>query len=888
VARAALRYEPDRAIVRGMAEQPTGTVSLFFSDIEGSTRLLERLGRDRYAEALEQHRGLLRAAFGRHNGYEVDCEGDSFSVAFQSAAEAAEAAREAQRALAGAEWPDGCTLRVRMGLHSGEPLLAPPKYVGLDVHRAARIMAAAHGGQVLLSQTTRDLLGDVVVRDLGEHRLKDLTRPERIFQLGDGEFPPLKSLNRTNLPIAAGPLLGRAAELAQIRQLFEQGARLLTLTGPGGSGKTRLALQAAAELVEEFPDGVFFVALAPLADAAAVAGVVAQALGLRPDDDLYSYLTSRRLLVVLDNAEHLEGVERVVSELLVGEVVALVTSRAPLHLSAEHEFPVEPLSDEAAAELFVLRAAAVGRSVVPDAIVGELCRRLDNLPLAVELAAARAKLLAPPAILDRLDQALPFLTGGPRDAPERQRTLRATIEWSYELLSETERVALLRLAVFRGSFGLDAAEAVAGAEVDAIASLVDKSLLKPIGEERFLMLETLREFARERLDIAGETAETALRHARWYQQRLLEFAPEREGPRTPELLAWYDAESANTWAALDALFGEDVDEALSLADELGLYWIIRGEMKAGRDWLRAALHRDPHPTEARVRALARLGHMALQSGELSEAEEVSKQALELATTLQDELDVAKALHFLAATAYMQGEHERAVELGERAVSASERSGDESQLAQAEGGLSLPLTALGRFDAARQLLERNLAFYNRMGNSVNVAVAEINIAEIDLLQGNLASARKRSLRALETCERLGLDVYAATALAIIGAANVADDRLDEAVRMFGEALEAGVRAGDSRTILLAALGIATAAWRAEPRLAARTWAAAMEHADSKRLDPGGLQREQAERAMSAVRAAVGEAEFEQELERGRALTLDEAVALAREVVQQACR
>jgi hypothetical protein len=270
-----------------------------------------------------------------------------------------------------------------------------------------------------------------------------------------------------------------------------------------------------------------------------------------------------------------------------------------------------------------------------------------------------------------------------------------------------------------------------------------------------------------------------------------------------------------------------------------------------------------------------------------EAEEAFSQALELASARRDELGTSKALELLAATACFGGDHGRAVEFGKKAVAAAEQGNDSQQLANAKGALSLPLTALGQFDAARRLLEDALTIYERMGNAVDGAIAGINLAEVNLKEGNIAGARERSLRALETCERLGLDVYAAGALGIIGAANVVDDRLAEAVRVFGEALEASVRAGDSRTILLAALGVATAAWRAEPRLAARTWAAAMEQSDSKRLDPGGLQREQGERAMSAVRAAIGQTAFEQELQRGRALTLDEAVSLARQVVQQAC-
>ena len=429
-----------------MAEQPTGTVTLLFGDIEGSTRLLERLGTGRYAEALELHRRLLRHAFSEQDGFVVDWEGDGFFVAFARAPQALSAAAAAQNALAAVEWPEGLAWRVRMGIHTGEPLAISPRYVGLDVHKAARIMAAGHGGQVLVSQVTRDLASDSDLRDLGLHRLKDLAQPERLYQLGQTEFPPLQSLNRTNLPVATGPLLGREAELARIRELITGGTRLLTLTGPGGSGKTRLAVQAAAELVDEFADGVFFVALAPLGAAGAVPGAVAQALGLRPDDDLHAYLASRRLLLVLDNAEHLAGVEQVVTDLLGGDIVILVTSRSPLHLSAEFELAVEPLADDAAAELFSLRAAAVGRSVAPDATIVELCRaarqsaargrarrrareaaRAGGDPRAARAGAPvsdgrpprRARATADAARHDRVEPRAPLRSGARRPPPAR-------------------------------------------------------------------------------------------------------------------------------------------------------------------------------------------------------------------------------------------------------------------------------------------------------------------------------------------------------------------------------------------------------------------------------------------------------------------------------------
>ena len=386
---------------------PTGTVTLLFTDVAGSTKLLHELGDGGYAEALATHRRVIREACARHHGVEVDTQGDAFFFAFGDAPAAFTAAAELTEALSSGP------VQVRIGLHTGTPLVSDEGYVGVDVHRAARIAASGHGGQVLVSESTASLV-DGDLRDLGEHRFKDLLAAERVYQLGSHEFPPITSLRRTNLPIAAWPLVGRERELAEIRSLVVDGRRLVTLTGPGGSGKTRLALQAAADLSEDFRDGTFFVALAPLRDSQAVHSTVAEAVGLRPDDDLVGWLASRRVLLVLDNLEHLEGIAAIISELLVGEVVVLATSRASLHLSAERELPVEPLPDEAAVELFVSRAAAAGRHLAADETVAAVCRRLDNLPLAIELAAARAKLLPPVALLQRLDEALPLLAGGAR------------------------------------------------------------------------------------------------------------------------------------------------------------------------------------------------------------------------------------------------------------------------------------------------------------------------------------------------------------------------------------------------------------------------------------------------------------------------------------------
>ena len=401
-----------------MVAQPTGTVTLLFTDVESSTRLLRRLGRQRYAEALALHRRLLREAFDRHGGYEVDYEGDSFFVAFAEARAALAAAAEAQEALARAEWPAGERFLVRMGMHTGEPAAEPPKYVGLDVHLAARIMAAGHGGQVLVSASTASLVGTEGLRDLGEHRLKDLSAPQRIYQLGDADFPPLASLHQTNLPIPSTPFLGRAQELGEVLGLLSrEDVRLLTLTGPGGTGKTRLAAQAAGEAADRYREGVWWVPLAPLRDPELVLPAAGRALGAR--NGLAEHIADKRLLLLLDNFEHVVAAAGGVACLLSAcpGLEVLVTSREPLHLTGEQEYAVPPLSPEEGIGFFVARARALEPDFEADAAVPEICRRLDELPLALELAAARVKALSPGQILERLEQRLPLLTGGARDLP---------------------------------------------------------------------------------------------------------------------------------------------------------------------------------------------------------------------------------------------------------------------------------------------------------------------------------------------------------------------------------------------------------------------------------------------------------------------------------------
>jgi predicted ATPase/class 3 adenylate cyclase len=871
-----------------LVAQPTGTVTLLFTDVEGSTRLLEQLGTGRYAEALEQHRRLLRDAFARHGGYEFGTEGDAFFVAFASAPDAAAAALEAQQALAAAEWPDGVELRVRIGLHTGNPQPAAANYVGIDLHRVARIMSAGHGGQVLVSSTTAALLDGTSLRDLGPHRLKDLLEPIRLYQLEidglPGEFPPLRSLHQTNLPLAAWPLLGRERELAKIRSLVAEGARLLTLTGPGGSGKTRLALQAAAELSDAFSDGVFFVALAPLRDTLAVRSTVAEAVGLQPDDDVAAWLTPRRVLLVLDNLEQLPGVQAVAAELLVGETTIVATSRTPLRLSGERELPVEPLPDEAAVELFVSRAAAAGRDLAADETVAAVCRRLDNLPLALELAAARAKLLSPAALLQRLDTALPLLTGGAHDLPERQRTLRATIEWSHDLLDPDAQAAFRRLSVFRGSFTLDTAEAISGADLDQIATLLDQSLLKPRGDDRFFMLETLREYAREQLDQAGESDEYALRHARYYLARLEHDDP-AWGARRVELQAWFAAEEDNLRAMLDRLSadGEKVVDAAHAAKLLDKYWYSRGSRAEQRQRLLALLGRDELPNTSRAVLLRCLAWVEYSVGDLNAFEAAAREALPL--TQPRTHDHADVLHLLGNAAVRSGRSEEAVRYAHQIQQeAADPSASITEVHRVElrANAANILGEAGDTHAARALTREVQAEFHALGNEYSEAATATTLAQLDLYEHDYQAARDRFVLTLATARRLEASDIETEALRDLGYALLGLQRHNEARATFLELLDLALQDSPTATLPLAdaLAGIALAANPQDTARAARLRAATASIRHTATLANSPRTTELERHFEQPLIDALGQDVWEREQAADAALTFEETIMLAR--------
>jgi predicted ATPase len=554
---------------------PTGTVTFLFTDIEGSTKLIEDLGEEEYVAALAEHRRALREAFAAHDGVEVDTQGDAFLYVFADPGEAVTAAAGAQEALASGP------VKVRMGVHTGESRLTGEGYAGRELHRAARIAACGHGGQVLVSAATAALL-DGELTELGEHRLKDFAEPVALFQLGQERFPPLKTISNTNLPRPASSFVGRERELAEVTDLLQDGTRLLTLSGPGGSGKTRLAIEAAAELVSEFKAGVFWVGLASLRDVALVSETIAQTLGAK--DGLAEHIGERELLLLLDNLEQVVEAAPELGALLEAcpNLKLLVTSRELLRVRGEVEYAVPPLAEQEAVELFSRRSGLDASGEI-----AELCRRLDNLPLAVELAAARTSVLTPAQILERVSQRLDLLKGG-RDAEARQQTLRAAIEWSHELLGEDEQRLFARLAVFRGGCTLEAAEQVAEADLDTLKSLVDKSLLRQTNG-RFWMLETIREFALERLEASGQAEELFGRLVRDCLALAREAQLGLVGRDQKEWVPRIEAERDNIRSALEWSLGSGEPEtALQLATALERFWWLRGPAE-GLSWLQRGL-----------------------------------------------------------------------------------------------------------------------------------------------------------------------------------------------------------------------------------------------------------------------------------------------------------
>jgi len=762
-----------------MSSLPFGTVTFLFTDVEGSTKLLHDLGAEEYSRVLGDHRRLLREAFAANQGVEVDTQGDAFFVAFPTAPGALRAAAEANAGLAPGP------IRVRMGIHTGTAYLGEEGYVGIDVHRAARIAACGHGGQVLVSASTAALVNSDELRDLGAHRLKDLSAPERIYQLGDGDFPPLKSLHRTNLPILSTPFMGRRRELREVDMLVSRAdVRLLTLTGPGGSGKTRLALQAAAEASDRYPGGVFWVSLAPLRDSSLVLETARQAVGAR--DGLAEHIGDAAVLLLFDNFEHLTEAAADVAGLLgsCARLDLLVTSREPLHVAGEQEYPVPSLSRQEGLDFFTARARAVRPDFAGDDAVAEICRRLDDLPLALELAAARVRALSPAQILERLEHRLPLLTGGARDAPERQRTLRATIEWSYDLLIDEEKFLFVRLAVFRGGCTLDAAEEVVGASLDVLQSLVDKSLLR-YSQERFWMLETIREYATERLDIQGDRDTIRQRHADYFLRLAEESEPHLTGSQQAPWLERLEVEHDNFRLSLDSLRHADRGgEELRLVGALMRFWYVHGHLREGSRRCEEALEAHDDQSRPRLKALFGAGLLVHRLGDYQRADALAQERLVLARRLEDGEAVATSMIAVGLAAQGVGEDERAAAAFTEAAELARAGGYTWFLGIATGNLADLLRDRGDYVQARARLEEALEIFRELGDERFITATLINLGILAAREGRNDEAEALLREGLEYAEALVDKELAIWCLTELSALTLSKGDAERAARLIG--------------------------------------------------------------------------------------------------------
>jgi predicted ATPase/class 3 adenylate cyclase len=664
-----------------MVARPTGTVSFLFTDIEGSTRLLHEAGEARYSDLLETHRSLLRSAFGATGGYEEGTEGDSFFVAFERANDAADAASAAQRGLAEHPWPAGLELRVRIGIHTGEPLVGPTGYVGVDVHKAARIMTAGHGGQVLLSEETRRLLAErFVLRDLGEHRLKDLLKPQRLYELAvEGlprAFPPLRTLEGrpTNLPTPVSDFIGRGAEVgAIVRLVRDERRRLVTLTGVGGGGKTRLALRAAAELIDEFTDGVFHVPLSTLRDERLVLAQIARALEVaeEPDEPLADALPRaigrKAILLLLDSFDRVRPAAPQVVRLLetCPGLAMLVTSRIPLSIGGETVHPVPPLQPSDALDLLVSRAQSYGvRLERADPALVTIAEQVDCLPLGLELAAARLRLLSPAELATKVEQAV-FESGRLEHAPTRQQTIRSMIDWSYELMSPAEQQLFARLSVFGSAASLTALEVICGAGFETLEGLLNAGFLRrqegSDGLARFVLPSPVRSYARERLRLSGEEPEVARAHATYY------LGLARSSLEAGDAVSETNDEQQNYHAALVWAQAHDAELASTIRAALGELFRVRGQVEESRSVIAGPLvppRREPQVDDdhelSAVREDLDAGRRLLSDGDPAQAVRHFARALQTARDEGSDPALAEAALYLGYAELAREAHSRAL------------------------------------------------------------------------------------------------------------------------------------------------------------------------------------------------------------------------------------
>jgi predicted ATPase/class 3 adenylate cyclase len=918
---------------------PTGTVTFLFTDIEDSTKMWERSPQAMQA-ALARHDELLKSSIEDYGGYVFKTVGDAFCCAFPTASDALEAALQTQRRLLSSKWEHIGPLRVRMALHTGAAEERDGDYFGPPLNRVARLLSAAHGGQVLLSLATQELVRDQLpggtsLTDLGEHRLKDLFRPERVFLLLApelaSEFPPLRTLEayRNNLPLQPTPLIGREKEVSEVcERLVRPEVRLLTLTGAGGTGKTRLALQAAAELTQQFEDGVLFVSLAAISDPQLAVPAVAMTLGVKEAggqpllEGLEYYLGEKHVLLLVDNFEHLLEAAPMVSEMLstAPNLKVLATSRMPLRLYGEHEYAVPPLAlpdperlpsvqhltHYEAVRLFVERAQAAKAdfSVTNEnaPAVAEICYRLDGLPLAIELAAARIKVLSPQKMLERLGNRLKFLTGGARDLPERQRTLRSTIEWSYGLLEEGEKVLFARLSVFAGGYTLEAIEAVCDAEgdlpvdaLDGLGSLVDENLLKQEegvgGEPRFVMLETIHEYAREKLQESEEAEELRRLHAQYFLSLAEEAEPQVEGPQQAAWLERLEEEHDNIRAALSWSLrqGEDAEMGLRMGAALGEFWYWQAHFAEGLRWLEEALTKSsPEPRAARAKALYRVSWLASQQGDLDRAIGAGEDGLELEgverfKTASGDSTAANLRRALAMAVGNRGELDRAMELLEESLALSREAGSIRGAAHSLWALGVTYMMGGELDRATELLEEALTLWRTSGDPAIIAGILTHLGHTLLLQGDIERATAVSEEAASMLrERTNRNYYLAEVLENLGWAALLQGSSEQAKALFAQSLGLRRALGDKLTApnTLEALASVAAA-QGEAERTARLYGVV-----EKLNEVMGTPQDAAEDALTgpylvAARSQLDEAAWQEGWAEGRAMTLEEAIFYALE-------
>jgi predicted ATPase/class 3 adenylate cyclase len=880
-------------------------VTLLFTDIEGSTRLLDRLG-ERYRGVLRAHHRLLRDAIAGAGGREVDTAGDSFFAAFSSADAAVTCAVRAQRGLAGAEWPEDSRPRVRVGIHTGTPAVEDGSFVGLDVHRAARIMAVAHGGQVLLSEDAalsleqpRNLL------DLGHHRLKDLPAPEHLFQLlADGleqEFPRLSSLNRSNWPTPSGELVGRRDDVERaLEQLTRPEVRVLTLLGPGGVGKTRLAIEVAADVVGRYRDGVWMVALAALPDGVLMVSELARILevdrseGQTLEQSLADALADRELLLVLDNFEHLPAAAGVVADLLAAApgVDVLATSREPLRIRGEQRLDVPPMTVAVAADLFEARARAVRADLVIDredrGAIERICARLDGLPLAIELAAARVAIFKPRVLEARLGERLELPAGG-RDLPARQRTLRAAIDWSYRLLEPDEQRLFAAMSPFVGGARLDTAEVMWGSHaVNALISLAEKSLVRrrddADDEPRFWMLETVRDYAVERASADRTTDRAVAAHADYFSRLSDDAAPELIGKDQARWLDRLENDHLNLRAALEYLTQHDPLKAIKLAGNLTWFWTIRGYAPEARRRLDAVLAAAPADAAGRGLAVYGASDMAFQLHELADAHALLQEAVSLARAEGNQRLMAVALSHLAHTTGLLGDPESVHELYRQAITTAEASGDDWALAIALNNSIFEPSVHADSQLSLQVLEQALDVVRRTEDLFMITIISNNIAEEALNLGDRDRAAQLSGDALELAREIKLRAMISAARNTQALMSLERGDLEQARVQLAEAIQTTPPyAVEQSALVFATVGIFAAATH-QPSHAARLWGAA-ERA-RQRIDireTPAIIRLRTQWQPRAQGEFARQADWDEAWHAGAQLAIDDAFAIAQSAI-----